>query len=370
MDRESGAYVHGIDQYYATHGGGMSQADFAAWVAAVAQHRLVTYDRAGNMYVDGGVPRGYDIYGFDFYLSTLLLDRTHEDTLSWLAEHYPDAGCARFAGLPMSRIRAQLSFFRKGEALTGRGYQEADKRILDAIFRCRMNAVTTMLRDEVKDKKAQFLLVSESSDNGVLEFTPDGSAKSNQSAALIDTRVLDEVNRAEKFYGTHECLYSAGLLFFTYQDSYDATIKLKVGGARGLPDVMASIYGFAKEKKVSGRQAKCPASAAVPSKLRHGQPRDGTTLSVVPGTVSACNAAGHVTSRVSWHVRSEGEPHVRVDVLDPGANEAKLFSQGGREGTAMTGDWVESGTRFDLVDSRNGKSLAAFTVTSVPCGAQ
>jgi hypothetical protein len=108
LNRRAGMYVKSIDDYFAK--GQVAQgkaADFAAWVDSINRNRLTTYDQAGNMYVDGGLPRGYDVFGYDFYLATILLDGLHEDSLSWFATHYPDKGCARFAGEPMTKIRSR-----------------------------------------------------------------------------------------------------------------------------------------------------------------------------------------------------------------------------------------------------------------------
>lgn len=260
IDYEAGKYAQRIDHYYDIQGGGLSSAAFATWVKAIEEHRLVTYDGAGNMYVDGGLPRGFDIYGFDFYLSTLLLDGTHENTLSWLANRYPDvAGCKRFAGTPVSRVREQLSFFKDGKVLTGAKYQSTDRDILDAAFSCRMGAVTDMLLKMGSGLSADFLFVTESSDNGVLEFSKTAVAKPEQPEAIVTARVLDEVKRAEQFYEANYCVYKAGLLFFTYQDTYDAGIRLHIGGASSMPTVMSSIYTFAEKIKAANSQTTCPA---------------------------------------------------------------------------------------------------------------
>jgi len=260
INERAEAYVHGIDSYYAARGAGSSREAFASWVKTIETHRLVTYDGAGNMYVGGGLPKGFDIYGFDFYLSTLLLDGTHEDTMSWLASRFPEGPCAQFSGETVSEIRGKLSFFNDSKMLTGRKYKVSDRAILDSLFRCRMSAVTAMLLTEkmLANDHADVLIVSESSNNGVLEFTSKGKAKSVQPEALVDDRILDEVNRAERLYEDHPCLYSGGLLFFTYDDSFDKSIKLWVGGAHDVPKVMASIYAFVKKVKFYGTRSGCP----------------------------------------------------------------------------------------------------------------
>lgn len=258
IDGMAGKYAQEIDDYYDAQKDRSSGA-FSDWVTAVQQHRLVTYDGAGNIYVGGGLPNGFDIYGYDFYLSTFLLDGTHEDTLRWLADHFPNGQCGQFAGRSTSSVRSTLSFFKGDRVLGGREYQDADRRLLDALYACRMGAITGMLKRAAAGRDAELLFVSESSDNGVLEFSPAGVVEPAQPRALIDSRVLDEVGRAEKFYAEHVCLFTGGLLFFTYQDTYDPGIKLKIGGARGIPAVMSSIYSFASRAKAVRKKAGCTA---------------------------------------------------------------------------------------------------------------
>ena len=370
MDRESAAYVDRIDRYFAAGGNGASSQSFTAWVKSMEQHRLVTYDRAGNMYVDGGLPDGYDIYGFDFYLSTILLDQTHENTLSWLAKRYPNAGCGPFKDQPMSRIRPQLSFFRDGPPLPDQRYAQADRAILDALFQCRMNAMTEMLRESAAKRKAKLMLVAESSNNGVLEFSSAAAVESVQPRALIEARMFDEVKRAQAFYQRRRCVYNSGILYFTYQDSYDESIKLHVGGAKDAPVVLKSIEDFARSDAADDRNVDCP--SGIRSYIdalwgRFSAAAPASRLSVNPQSISLCRGDERVAATVSWRVSVKKEPKTAVYVLEPGATQAKLFATGGYEGAAKTGDWVAPGTRFDLVDERTGSSLSSYTMASAPC---
>lgn len=253
IDRQSAAYVADIDRQYAKGG---RTAGFRQWVKRMRSDRLVTYDRAGNMYVEGGLPRGFDVFGADFYLSTLLLDRVHEQSLAWLATHYPGQGCAGFRGQSSAKIRARLSFFQDGLVRQGEQYRSEDRALLDAIFECRMGALTAMLQKAAPAGGSQLLMIAESSDNGLMEFSSAGKVKQGQPELLVEARVLDEVKRAQSFYAGHVCVYSAGLLFFTYQNEYDSAIKLHVGGAANMPSVLASIYQFAALPKPP-----CPASS-------------------------------------------------------------------------------------------------------------
>lgn len=123
-------------------------ATFKSWVEIIRSHRLTTYDLAGNLFVDGGIPHGFDVVGFDFYISTLLLDTVHNGTMDWLAIRFPDGPCRQFKGQNMRQIRAQLSFFGAG----GEGAEQAqarDRRLLDDLFDCRMPAMLQLLRENI-----------------------------------------------------------------------------------------------------------------------------------------------------------------------------------------------------------------------------
>lgn len=238
LDEEAGEYAKSIDEYRRS-----GQAT-PQWISTMQSSRLTTYDAAGNMYTSGGIPAGFDVIGFDFYLSTILLDSLHTNSLSWFAANFPDAGCGQFAGQTMTQIRSNLSFFDHDSMQPGT--QDADRTLLDAIYQCRMQATTTMLQNDVAGQNVQLLMISESSNNGVLEFYADGTPKQEQPSALVEARVLDEVKRAERFFTAHEQPYAAGLMFFTYQNAYDTAISLNIGGASAMPSVMNSILSFAK----------------------------------------------------------------------------------------------------------------------------
>jgi hypothetical protein len=251
IDKESGEYVEGIDNYYrqgeaSLANPGFDVAYFNEWLSSIQTARLTTYDAAGNMYTGGGIPNGFDVVGFDFYLSTILLDRIHEGTLSWLASRFSDAGCSQFTGETMTQVKASLSFFQNGPQLQGDQYQNADRDILNSVFQCRMQAMLEMLQRDLgaAASSTQILMISESSSNGVREFYSDGTPKPDQPAALVESRAFDEVNRAERFYTNHRQSYPAGLLFFTYQNATDYSINLDIEGGVGLPSVLSSIFQF------------------------------------------------------------------------------------------------------------------------------
>jgi hypothetical protein len=254
MNKQAGEYAKGIDQYYrdgqAVLNGTKTDPTFDApaflkWVAAITASRLTTYDNAGNLYTGGGIPDGFDVVGYDFYLSTILQDSLHEHTLSWFAANLPSAGCGQFAGQTMRQIRSKLSFFHDGPVLQGTQYQDNDRILLDAIFQCRMQAATTMLVKQLGSRCVDVLMISESSNNGVLEFDAAGNPEGGQPKLLVEARALEEVKRAQAFYASNLSVFTAGLMFFTYDNEYDAPIGLNIGGASGMPSVLTSIHQFA-----------------------------------------------------------------------------------------------------------------------------
>lgn len=256
IDSESGRYVSGIDRYYLENQAYLNISpdnakidpealEFRNWLSVMETSRLATYDRAGNIYLSGGIPEGYSVAGFDLYLSTILLEHLHAHTLAWLADHYPEAGCKQFAGTDMINLRKKLSFFRDGAVADDTPLTSHDRRILDAIFQCRMEAMTAMLKKKLGSRKVDLLLISESSNNGVFDFDSQGNMETHQPMPLVESRVLDEVKRAEDFYLRHQSDFTAGLMFFTYENEYDNTIKLNIGGASNMPSVLDNILRFA-----------------------------------------------------------------------------------------------------------------------------
>ncbi|NEI74358.1 hypothetical protein GR212_32905 [Rhizobium lusitanum] len=249
MDKESGEYAKKWDWWY-EHGNAVLRgletdptvdpSAFKQWVTHFSRVRLTTYDLAGNMYIEGGIPEGYDVVGYDLYLGTVLLDATYENSLSWFASNFPNTGCAQFAGQKMSQIRAKLSFFQDGPPLVGQKYIESDRKLLDSIFECRMKATTTMLRRTLAGRKADILLISGSSANDVREYDSAGNPEKQQPEEIIEQRVLDEVKRALAYYREED--FAAGVAFLPYEHEYDDSIDLWIGGVSDMPSVMAEIY--------------------------------------------------------------------------------------------------------------------------------
>lgn len=92
------------------------------------------------------------------------------------------------------------------------------------------------------------------------------------------------------------------------------------------------------------------------------------TLKVKPGYVYRCPGRDRTAAQVSWKVTDPGVGEkVEVLVYGRGESEAKLFTRGGLEGAADTGDWVFEGTRFALV-KLDGTELASYVVGGLACG--
>ena len=119
------------------------------------------------------------------------------------------------------------------------------RALLDQLFACRMNAVARMLAAERGGPARQWMLIAESGNNGVLEFDASSQVEKVQPPLLVEARVLDEVRRAECHYARNLKRYPGGLMFFTFENEYDHSIRLPVGGAAGMPSVMRSIEAFA-----------------------------------------------------------------------------------------------------------------------------
>lgn len=255
LDRASGDYARQIDAYYergiAVRNGARTDPHFDVngfndWISTISKSRLTTYDAAGNMYVGGGIPLGYDLVAFNFYLSTVLHDSVHENTLSWLASHSPYS-CGKFYNKKMSSIRSTLSFIQDGEINQESLCQVSDRQILDDIYTCRMNGTLELLLESVQRTPAKIMMISESSTNGVLEFYSDGRPKEYQPNLLVESRVLDEVNRAIDFYKNHRSSFEYGLMFFIFNDARDHSINLDIYGAGSLPSVIDRIINFSME---------------------------------------------------------------------------------------------------------------------------
>lgn len=240
------AYAERIDRHYNAEAQRIAalsgeqkkveEANFAAWQEAIDSHRLTTYDSAGNLYTGGGIPDGFDIVAFDYYLSTFLFDELYENALIWMSTQTDTDDCAGFTDAKASTIRDSLSFFQDGPMAAGDHLRVSDDHLLDRLYACRVGGVLDLLdaQFELQGISPEVMVVTESSANGVLEFNSSRQAEKDQPEALIRKRVTDEVRRA--------LAYLQGrvdhILFFTFADEYDVSIELPVGGVSRIPEAI------------------------------------------------------------------------------------------------------------------------------------
>ena len=95
------------------------------------KHRVSTYDQAGNLYSEGGLPRGYDAMGIDDYFSTFLGDPTRKLELAYYYKATGIRECEPFKDREARIINDGLSF------VGGHGTYVNDKMLLDQMFQCR-----------------------------------------------------------------------------------------------------------------------------------------------------------------------------------------------------------------------------------------
>ncbi|CAN5254946.1 hypothetical protein BH11PSE5_BH11PSE5_06510 [soil metagenome] len=262
LDRAAGDYARRTDAYYergmAIKAGTITDVNFDLngfdqWVSNVSRSRLTTYDAAGNMYTGGGIPLGYEIVAFDYYLSTILLDDLHVNSLSFLASKFPNGPCGQYVTTGMGSIRGSLSYFQDGSIKEGEAPQNSDRSILNGVYQCRMTATFELLKKVVSTTAARIMVISESSANGVFEYYANGTPKSAQPKLLIEARVYDEVERALNFYTDHRQDIPCGLMFFIFNDAYDYSINLQIYGASSFPSVMNKLYDFSAMQGTSAQ---------------------------------------------------------------------------------------------------------------------
>lgn len=234
--QQADAYVAGVENYYDTV---RASDEGRAWAAQFAKARLTTYDLAGNLYTGGGIPQGFDIIAYDLYTATLLLDALHTRTLDWFAQLDASGACRRFRGTDMPQLRTQLSFFQDGSVQPGG--LERDRPLLGDIFACKAESMLHLLRKHMPPGSA-LQLWGEASANGFLEFDARTNIDAEQPDMLIAARVHDEVQRTLDFYDRHRSAFSAGIIFFVWEDTHDVSINLTILGARSLPGVSELVF--------------------------------------------------------------------------------------------------------------------------------
>lgn len=240
MDAAAFDYVEEIDRHIADEATSIAalpagrdrdrrQQDYDSWLDAVAEFRLTTYDQAGNMYTGGGLPRGFDVVGFDMYLSTVLMDGLYEQAIAWLAKATETPTCDGYEALAMSAFRRSLSFFTEGSTTSSDASRATDKKKLDRLYDCRVDATLELLRREIATAGTapSIVVVTEASANGVLEFDSRGMIEDAQPRELVEARIEDEVSRALQVYAKGGIDH---LLFFTFGDEFDEVINLSISG--------------------------------------------------------------------------------------------------------------------------------------------
>ena len=244
LDRESMRYVENADTYRATV---EETEEGQKWVETFDAFRLTTYDAAGNRYLGGGIPQGYDVVAFDYYVSTLLMDTVAENALHWFAANTELRSCDRFYGETVSGLRTKLSFYQDGPVVPGEDARNKDRVLLDDMFDCRMNATLDLLKQEIaaSGQSPEVMLIGESSNNGMLEFSAAGTPETEQPSLLVESRVQDEVNRYLKIFSDRRGDNITRIAFFTFDDEFDDTIRLAIGGASSMAGVLQSIFDAA-----------------------------------------------------------------------------------------------------------------------------
>lgn len=238
IDRAAGDYVRGIDRYYEDHGEDKEDA-FAAWLSIIESRRLTTYDMAGNMYIGGGLPKGIDVVGFDFYLSTILQDGLYDRTIDVLKSKSPEA-CGGLGG--------SIKEILKGVAWP-------TKDVLDALFRCRMVAATSMLLAEMTTNRPRVLLIGQASSTGLEDINWHGDPLPQQNKRDLISRTVDEVRRTAALYRDCRPIFNGGAMHFLYDDTVDQSINLPLAGAQSEPEIMDAA------RATGGDKHQCPIRA-------------------------------------------------------------------------------------------------------------
>ena len=251
IDQNLGQYVYNLDKYHYSqtqrepHMSEKEKQNFTQWKAIIQKFRLVSYEQAGNIYTQGGLPKGIDLVSFDFYLSTLLFDNMYQNVLGWFANNQKIPSCAPFKSTPLSHIKTQLSFLQDGPVAAK---PQHDKNQLNRLFQCRMDAATQLLLQQIsKDYPNQsqnapsLLMIAESSSNAFFERDKAETIEPNQPQALVEQRAYNEVERYINYQQHNPHIFNSGIAYFLYPNAYDSSIKLKIKGVQDLPSVKALI---------------------------------------------------------------------------------------------------------------------------------
>ncbi|TKR30897.1 hypothetical protein FCE95_12455 [Luteimonas gilva] len=105
------------------------------------------------------------------------------------------------------------------------------------------------------------------------------------------------------------------------------------------------------------------APQAAPSEAFH---RDGVSFELQPQSADSCKARGQAyRGTVRWQVPAAEKIDLELRLRAPGGQV--FLGTNKAEGSQETGDWVEPGLWFLLVDHRKGETVAAFQAGPSPC---
>ncbi len=94
--------------------------------------------------------------------------------------------------------------------------------------------------------------------------------------------------------------------------------------------------------------------------------RDGVSFELKPQSADGCTARGQAyRGTVRWHVPAAEK--IDLELRLRSADGQVFLGTNKAEGSQETGDWVEPGLWFLLLDHRTGETLAAFQAGPSPC---
>lgn len=98
-----------------------------------------------------------------------------------------------------------------------------------------------------------------------------------------------------------------------------------------------------------------------------GETESGGMLTADPAVVEGCNDGDPIVALISWEARLPEVEEVLVEVAGKEGASTKLFSQGGKVGSARTEKWVKQGTIFYLRDAKTGLVIDKLVIGSSAC---
>lgn len=90
------------------------------------------------------------------------------------------------------------------------------------------------------------------------------------------------------------------------------------------------------------------------------------TLTIQLATVDGCEPNQPIVATLSWY---SSVTHVKVMITGPRQTALRLFSESGYAGSAKIAEWVVADTRFSLIDTSTGATLANRVMSAAGCSA-